>query len=524
LGSLAFAATALRQVDAGSGGSLARRAASVSPDRVSLGQPGLAVAESPTYALPRAHPAAFAAPVWESAAAGPIGFRMAGNYAAASLASRFRGLGAALLEQIGDGVNDFSQSVMQPSGGASGAALDAMARSELHAHADDQVALDITTAGGAKVEVTLGSQAGGLAVQVAVSGALSAAERDAIGKLAGSFQDAVDGLAANPPSLDLGGLTQFDPAVLASVSLHARVKPDGVHAQTLDFSADGRQRSVDASGPAGAIHVDVDMADRAILGSPAQQAQAIDGYLAQFDSARQRGHGDASLMAMLEAAFVQMNSDYGTPAPGQPAAAAGRLALNDVDRSMLTGLADFSASVTQNAKLPNPMRADEPDTFSYRVSQSTRIGGGPLDRTIAQRQHAQLSASYHRSLTPGVPLELDGTMASQNYHYERIDDEADSQAHVQYSDGILVEASLSQSADQSRHDSKYVMGKRVDETTTPSRASRSWDLLALLKPIEQASGAGVRPGAHRVAQALAAIGKLALLKTDPMQLRGAASP
>jgi hypothetical protein len=508
--------------------SLARSTIATSSTTVTLGQPH--AIDPPTYAFPSLLLPQSASAVWESPAKDAIALRMRTNYASETLADRFKGVGEALLNRFKTDGEDFSQSVMQRAP-ASNPALERVMQSTLHAQTNNQITLSITTVSGVKVGVTLGSQADGLAVKIAVTGGtLTEAERSAIEKLSGAFQNAIDGLTANPPRLDLAGLTQYDASVLSSVALHANVllddrgapsnlKIDKGGMQTVDFVADRQQRTVTSSGPAGTVKIHVDLANTAIIGSAKQQAQALARYLQQFDSASTRGHGDASLMSMFEDAFAEMNSHYGmTTAP--LTTLSNSLRLNDVDHSVLTGLADFDASITQAATSSNPMRLNELDALSYTVSQTTNISGhNQLDRSISQQQRSHLSASYHRSLIPGVALKLDTSPQSQNYYYEQINDDANSQAVLAYNQGMLVQASLEQSTGQSTHEIKFVKGQVVADITTPFQASRSRDLLALLKPLEQNEDSKSPQDIHRRQTVLSAVSDLVLLQADPSQLR-----
>ncbi|WP_448097582.1 hypothetical protein [Luteibacter yeojuensis] len=190
----------------------------------------------------------------------------------------------------------------------------------------------------------------------------------------------------------------------------------------MAFHADGASRSIKTTGDLGTIDVNVDMRSAAILGNGSQRAAAIDNYLKQFDKASSRGRADPALMAMFKDAFIQLNTiqDGGASALLKTPP---RIPLSANDHAMLTGLADFRASVTQATSAPNPMRADEKDGFSYQVSQETQIGGrDPSSRTMSQRQHSHLTASFHAALSADLSLMLTDDPKSQNYHYTQIDD------------------------------------------------------------------------------------------------------
>jgi hypothetical protein len=475
---------------------------------VTLGQADAATS-APIYARPPS-----TSPVWARESNDAISSLMGGNFFSPSTATRFQGLGAALLDRFATEAGDFSQSVLQPTPGAQqdgqGPTLDP----------DNLITLDIKTASGATVHLSLGSQDNSLAVQVQVTdGQLDDAERSALEKLSGAFQKAIDGLTAKPPRIDLAGLTQFDPTVLSSVDLHASVQIDHSNTQTLDFHADSQRRTVSSTGPAGTMKVDVDMSNPTILGTPAQQAQAIDRYLGQVDDAANRGKGDASLVAMFKDAFTEMNSNYGVTAP-QRIDAAHPIALSDTDHHLLTGLADFTASMTQAVKAINPMHPEELDNFTYQTSQSSSVLGlRQADRTITQKQQSHLSAAYHQSLSPEVSLDLTNQKSSQNYTYHQIDDDASSATAIGYHDGKLVKASLDQSASRSTHVMKYVGARLEQDTTTPSEASRSVDLMDLLRGAEHNLASSSARDVAEGHQALSTVDRMVMLQAEPTRLR-----
>lgn len=431
-----------------------------------------------------------------------------------------------MLERFATEAGDFSQSAtVQGSSSADAgtgvSALQKALQAQLHTDADNRITLSIRTTSGATVELSLGSQDEGLAAQVKVSGGeLTDAERAALVQLSDAFQEAIDGLSALPPRVALGGLAKFDSNVLSSVDFEARIKTDEKGAITaLSFHADAQSRSVRATGPSGTVKVDVDFSNPAILGNATQQAQAVARHLAQFDTAGSRGRGDAALVAMFKDAFAQMNSDYGVTAPVASKAAAGTLALNAGDHSLLSGLADFNASVVQTAESSNPMRPEERDTFSYKVSQSTRVtGSDPRDRNIHQDQQAQLSASYHRALSPDLSLFLTTAKESQFYEYIQIDDDTQTSTDVTYRDGQRIDATMTQSASQSTRVQRYLMGTLESDTAFPSEATRVADVRALLKTVEQAERSRDPADARRRDQALAVASSLAVLADGPAGL------
>jgi hypothetical protein len=149
----------------------------------------------------------------------------------------------------------------------------------------------------------------------------------------------------------------------------------------------------------------------------------------------------------------------------------------------LTGLADFSASVSQNTEASNPMRKNELDAFSYTTSQTTNTKGtGPLNRSIEQDRQTHLTASYHQGLYPGSRLALDSSKASQNYNYIQVDDKTSSSTAIAYHDGHLTKASSTQNSSQSTHTMRYEMGHLIKDTKAPSATtSHTQDLLNLLE-------------------------------------------
>lgn len=452
---------------------------------------GLGATASGVYQSPSALPSLSSAN-WEHDANDAISTQMAGNYVSTTLAGRFEALGAAVLERFRDDGANYSQSILQARpGSVSGAAL----HQRQHTQADNQITLAITTAGGARVEVSLGSDANGLAVSLNVTeGEVSDEERAAIANLAGAFQDAVDGLASEPPRLALGKLGSFDTTLLSAVDLKATVSLGNQHSQIVSFHADAKSRSVSSTGPAGTVSVDLDLSKPTTLGSATQRAAAVDSYLRQFDAARTRGEGDAFTMSLFKDAFSSLHADYGDVAVQRPGQA-GASALNRADRSMLSGLADFNASVRQNSVSLNPRKPEELDTFTYTVSQRTNLyGSDALNRGITQQIDSRLSASYHRSLSPEISLMLTSDRESQNYYYYQVDDTSSSRTDIAYENGALTQAQLTQSSNQSTHMQKFVMGAMVQEYTLPTSTSRTHDLTALVREAtREDDGAGMNP-------------------------------
>ena len=385
------------------------------------------------------------------------------------VAARFKDAGAAMLKHFNTG------------------AAVPVTQAALPDSVDHQFTLGIVTRSGVKVDLTLASVDDGLVLQASANAELSDAERSALSRLADGFQAAIDGMVAGDPHIRLGALAQFDSRMLQSVAFHAEVKlstlPPGT--QTLDFHADTSRRHVSIAGPSGTAEVSVDSSKLASLGTREQQTKAINSYLRQFDQAAGRGRGDARLMAMFKDAFADMNRtsqrdetrETGLSLPN------GQWTLGAEDHAVLTGLADFSASVTQTPKWNNPLRSAEKESFSYSVSQQTRIDGARRDdRMVSQTQQARLTAQFHAPVKKSGDVKLDVTPQSQTYEYHQIDDAADSSVELGYREGRLVKAALRQSASQSERIQTYMMGKLMSDRTIPGKQELVRDLMASLAP------------------------------------------
>ena len=471
-----------------SGASSAASSRTEAPSPSSASTPSAIVALSPE-SVNGSNPAAFTKPpmVWESATRNKVSEAMTKSFSSYAFGGRFSGLGAAMLGQAKLGNYNFSQAMRQPppSTTPNVYAASGIAPGSLHGNGEDRVTLSITTKSGVEVKLSLDSQDDGLAVNMTTSGDLSDAEASALGDLAKGFQAAIDGMGQSTPKIKLEGLMQFDQQVLSSVKLHAEVKvrgePESV--QTLDFQADGAQRKVSFSGEAGSLDLKVDASALNTLGSKEKQAKALGSYMKQFDQAASRGHGDAGLVAMLKDSFTALHSNTAAPQVATDSPETGKWRLAAEDKSIMTGLADFSASVSQAVKFSNPMRSSEKDGFNYEVSQKTSQTGASQDaRSLRQQQQSKLSASFHETLVPGVPLRLTAATESQNYTYHQIEDTASSDAQVAYKDGKMVKASLRQEGNQSEHVMKYFLGKLESDKTTPGNYSVLRDLLPVLGP------------------------------------------
>jgi hypothetical protein len=422
--------------------------------------------------------------VQESEGYNKVTYAMLGNLDSSSTNTRFRGVGAALMQQLAEGKStSFSQSLLKASASNSPSAITS-AQSDLHNKSANTFSLTLKMASGATVTLSLAGGSRGLAVSADVSGGkLSSEELNALGDLADSFQGAIDGLSAVPPSLKLGDLAKLDPNMFSSVDLSSSLKLDEDTTQTFSFHADSVSKSLSLVGPNGNIALTVDTKNAAILGNKEQQAKALTAYLDQFDEARKRGEGDDNLMSLFKTAFTDLNG-FNSPvaAAGGATQRLNAMTLNDVDHGMLTGLADFTASIGQPQSRPNPMHLDEIDKFTYNVSQSSVTKGtSQQNRSLEQNQQSSLSAAFHKNLYPGSTLELTSEKKSQNYYYTEIEDKASTTTKLAYEKGSLVEASLSQSATQTTRTRKYVMGELESDIYTPKEVTKSKNMLGMIE-------------------------------------------
>jgi hypothetical protein len=445
--------------------------------------------------------------VWENRIRSTSANLMAQNYTSQPLAGRLKGLGAELLKQVAYDGEDFSQSVGQAPTGVQADTYDMLvmpSQVSQHGMGDNQISLSITTRSGVKVDLALDAGDGSISVEAHSSDKLNESERKALGKLADAFQQAIDGMTEDPPRIDLAGLTQFDNTVLSSVDLKGQVKINPKETQQLEFHADSTQRTVSFTGPAGSAKIGVDLSQPASWGGKEQRAKALDRYLQQVDQAGLRGQGNGTMLGMFKDAFTDMNSDYGAPA-----VAPRGIVLADQDRATTTGLADFTASMSQAEVASNPARSTEKDTFAYELSQKTTISGHTqLDRAISQQQQSHLKAQYHQPIKADARLALDLSPNSQNYKYVTIDDSASSKTAVSYDNGVLAKATLEMQASRSTRVLTYSLGKLKDDQTTPSGKATTRDLMPALGALAEANDEDRQ-------QMLTALNNQIFLQSDP---------
>ncbi|WP_327440404.1 hypothetical protein [Pseudomonas donghuensis] len=410
-----------------------------------------------------------------------LSMNLLGGVQSSAIGSRLHGLGAAVLNQlVANGGQSFTQSVFAFADGAQPSAeVLKLQGNNLRQHPANGVSLSLTTASGATVTLSLASNEQGLAVSAEVQGGqLSSDELEGLAALSDSFQATINGLSAQPPRLQLGKLATLDPALFRSLQMNARLDTPSGEPLTFDLSLNDSARTLSLQGPDGNVKLNLDTRDTSLLGTSAQRQAAISHYLKQFDAAQSRGNGDEGLVSLFKDAFVQLNSadDAGKPSSGRIPLLAAK------DTALLSGLADFSASISQSVQQINPMRPTETDHFDYQVSQSTTIRGTvQLGRTVQQDQQARLTAAYHADFNPQVGLGLDP--ASQNYRYHEINDQSSSSTRLVYDKSRLVEASVTQQASRNERVRTYANGQVENDVNTPTSATESRNLVGLLNDL-----------------------------------------
>lgn len=395
---------------------------------------------------------------------------------AQSVASQLNSLGTALLDRFKTTGDNDSQSTSLTStsvGNQFGAAPSGP---------QGNVTFTVKTASGVEVDIMVSSQDGTLSENVRSSGTLSSAEQAGLAKMSDAFQKALTGLSAVPPAIDFSGLIQANSSAFSSISLQYNVIGNGANNVSAKFSSSSAERSLSVTSAAGSLSVNVDTSNSALGGSDAQRQQAIASYVKQIDAASAQGHGNAQLASMFADTFTQMNSSYGTSSQQLPGTGYAPW-LDQADHAMMTGLADFSASMSDTPVSPNPMRVDETDSMSYQISQSTSSEGSLLKGSVSQHQQSHLNASYHETLSGTGSLHLTTSLQSQSYTYTQVSVDTDTTASAFTEKGTLLNASLNQTTSQSTRQREYEKGDLVSDVTTPKSVSQSHDLLALLKPL-----------------------------------------
>lgn len=419
--------------------------------------------------------------VWASPPNDPVSVLMQKNLRAGveDDSAWLEGLGVAVFDRLATFSRGFSQTVVnypqdntQSADAAQLSSAQALAAART---APSRVGLTITTASGKTVNLAVSFVSGGregassLAVDVQVDGELSAEEQKAVARLSSGFQAALDGLTKVPPEVNLSGLVGYDASVLSGVDLSvAAVPPLNGDLESFAFHVDATQRRFSMGGVRGKIALSVDLSQPEIRGSAAQQKEALNDYLAQFDAANQRGHGNARLIAQFKDAFVQLNSNY-PAADEQP-----NPLLNGKDRSVLSGLADFSASMSGDFA-----RKTEAGHIEYRTAQSTTISGRDKysGLEVTQMQRASLKSDFVKSRN-GTKLDTH----TGNYDRYSISDESSTTTSFSYVEDRLKSASIKRLVDQLESYAKLVDFKVVEERETPRHEATQQDISARLLP------------------------------------------
>lgn len=435
------------------------------------------------------------------------------NAGASSEQARFAGLGSALLEHVANTGTGYRQTVVNVGAAYSpdriqGKATDALwaIRSRPSTSAD----LTIRTQSGATVHLSIFDQknpsatGSGIAVQIEVDGNLTAPEKEALQALAKGFDQAMEGLTREPPLLQLDGLMKFDSKLLTKVELKTEVyglDNKGSRAMVLGtrFTSTADSREIELKTLKGTATVKTDLRQPAIWGSAEQKARAVQQYLGRVDKAAERGNGDQELVDLFKSSFAALHGGYGAAdkANGldrvRPADITSDAdAFSDEDHSLLTGLADFKASILTNRRASNPRHTNEIDIFDYKLEQSTRISGGSAsDRAITQAQTSDLSAAYHRSLRTKREPELGSDSSTQNYYYTQVEDHSSTLVDLAYEKDKPVRALITQTASQFLRTIKVEFNKVVDTINEPlQQQSKQKDLLPLLVQLKRREDAG----------------------------------
>lgn len=450
--------------------------------------------------------------VWEQAPTTAVDQIIGRNASATTEKARFAGLGSALLEQVASTSASYRQTIVNVGatyspGKIQGKATDALWAIQSRPSASAE--LTIKTQSGATVRISIADQrepigtGSGIAVQIDVEGDLTPQEKQALQSLAKGFDQAIEGLTGEPPTLDLEGLSKFDTQLLGKVEFKTSlygVDDNGSRIQKLGarYTADASNREIEIKTPQGTVAMKTDLRQPALWGTADQKAYAVQQYLGRIDKAAQRGNADAELVDLFKSSFTAINGSYGSAAGNRATAGLGPAqsvdlnrdagAFSEEDQSLLTGLADFNASITATRRASNPRRLKEVDSFEYTLNQSTQVSGtSPGNRAVTQTQTARLLASFHQSLDgPSAKLKLTSDSATQNYYYKKVEDSSSTQVELAYEKDEPMRALVTQTASQSLQSLKVENNRITENTADPARQqSKQTDLLPLLKELKR---------------------------------------
>lgn len=417
---------------------------------------------------------------WASAPGDAISSLMQRNAAngTGSLASQWRGLGGALLTRLAEQGGDYRQTLVQHASGV--AASDALASAR-----DSAVTLQlrIRTQSGTTVDLSIavnrgsGPVQGGLQVDMRSSGALSDAERKALGALAEGFDKALAGLGrADTPQLDLAGLLAYDDKQLSSIELTVRSPQADDPLRSFSLQANAREKRIDMQGAAGDLSLRLDAAAPLAAAREDVRQASIAQYLAQFEAAGERGHIGAELVDQLRQAFVQLHGANGSQAQaldGTPQAVQNQVA------PLLNGLADFELRIEgEFSKTNKNGYLTEVSQARYEVAQQTSVQRtSPAgDITVVQTRSAVLQAQYLRALGE-AEIDLKGG----NYHRTDIADQSRGTTTVATANGRLVRAASEQADQQLLTYSKLLNHRAVETRSEPRERHQHEDLLPTVR-------------------------------------------
>lgn len=440
--------------------------------------------------------------VWEQSSDNAISNVMARNASGHTAQNRLAGLGAALLEHVGNTGASYRQTVANVGAPESKQKIQARATDALYSiqgAPTERVELRIQTQSGATVTLSISDQreaslnGTGISIDVQVDGDLTAPERKALAAMAGGFEKAIQGLAAGETEIDLEALAQFDKSAIASVEFKTSIygrNEYGLRYEKLgvQFTADANTRDIQINSPEGEIRMSVDLRQPALWSDATQKAKAVRHYLDGIDRAAERGKADEGLVKMFKSTFSALNATYGAQSTdgGLQGLAMDSGAWNDEDKSWLTGLADFNTVLAATPKASNPRHSQELDQFHYTLSQSTNItGADKSQRGVTQTQESRLVAAYHQSLVSSNKPILDSTTASQNYLFKQVEDSASTQVHLGYEKDEPVAATLTKTLTQSLRIQKFENNQLVQDRVVPDKQSSVVDLLPLLTQLRE---------------------------------------
>lgn len=420
--------------------------------------------------------AATLSPAWVAQPKDNISARMASNSAMGSLGGQWSQLGGMLLSHLSSNNTGYSQTLltrpdatrdldMQMRGVRSGAAT---------------VSLDITTRSGQKVQLHIaanGSQ--GMHVEIHSSGPLSTTERQALATLSEGLDRALAGLGKEgAPAINLSGLMDYDRKALASLSLNVNA-PQGSNTslQSLRLHLNDRTQTLDlATTTGGQVSVRLNPSTAlASAESPHKQA-ALSQHLQHIQTAADRSHADAELVALFTSSLMQMHgmpASASTSTPMPPA-------LGAQVAPLLSGLADFEASFSGSAQRTNSKGAiTEQSQTTFHTSQRTesRYHADTGNLQMAQTVQTRLDATIHQAPHPDGMLDMD----SGNYTTQTIHDLHTQQTLIAAQNNLLTQAEQRQDTQQSLTVQKFIEHTLTEQYERPHHAQQVKQLLQALQ-------------------------------------------